>query len=157
MAFFQFCEWFIQKTAALRARHRNILLILDGYAAHKSFRCFNLLHQNNIVVIALPALSSRRTQVLDFSIFSPLKTELCNALNERILVPEGSVRNDVYTLFELIHNAYKESGTYSNRVNCFKACGLWCAERLRALMDLSRSQIYLTTNAMSPEKTLLIR
>ena len=59
--FFQFCEWFIEQTAALRARHRNILLTLDGYGAHKTFKCLNLLRKTNIVVIALPAHSSHRT------------------------------------------------------------------------------------------------
>ena len=47
--------------------------------------------ENNIVVISLPAYSSHRTQVLDFSIFSPFNTKIRNALNELILEPIGSV------------------------------------------------------------------
>ena len=70
------------------------------------------------------------------SIFSPFKTKLRDALNERILAPSGSVRNDIYTLCELIHNAYKESVTYSNINNGFKACAVWCAVRRRAISEV---------------------
>ena len=76
------------------------------------------------------------TQVLDFSIFSLFRTKLRNALNERILAPTGSLRNDIYTLCELIHNAYKESVTYSNIINGFRACGVWYAVRRRAIPEV---------------------
>ena len=85
---------------------------------------------------ALPAHSSHWTQVLDFSIFSPFKTKLRNALNAGILASTGLVRNDIYTLCELIHNAYKDCVTYSNIFNCFKACGVWFAVRHRAIPEV---------------------
>jgi len=75
----------------------------------------------------LPSLTSHRTQVLDYSIFSPFKTHLRNALNERTILNAGS--NDVYTLCEMLHTAYKQSVTYSNILNGFNACGIWRSGR----------------------------
>ena len=76
-----FAEWFVSATAEVRSRHRNIVLTLDGYGAHKSVKALQFLKKNNIVVTALPAHTIYRTQVLDYSIFSPFKTYLRNALN----------------------------------------------------------------------------
>ena len=81
--FLQFCEWFSKQTAAQRGCHCNTVSTVDGYGAPETFRCLHLLPKENIVVIALPTDSSRRTQVLDFSIFSLFNTKLRNALNER--------------------------------------------------------------------------
>ena len=131
-----FADWFVSATVELRSRHRNIVLTLDGYGAHKSFQALELLKRNNIFVIALPAHTSHRTQVLDYSIFSPFKTYLRNALNERVLTTSGSVRNDIYTLCELVHDAYKRAWTYNNIVSGFLACGLWCPRRKRPLPEV---------------------
>lgn len=119
-------------------------MTLDGYGAHTTSKRLNFLRQNNDVVIALPAHWSHRTQALAFYIFYPFKTyifypfntKMRNALNERILAAEGSVRNDIYIPGGLIDNAYKEQVTYSNIVNGFKACGEFCALRRRALPEV---------------------
>ena len=86
-----FAEWFVLATAELQPRHRNILLTRDGYGAHKSFKALQLSKKKNIVVIALLAHTRHRTQVLDYSIFSPFKTYLRNALNDRVLKTAGSI------------------------------------------------------------------
>ena len=131
-----FAEWFVSATEELRSRHRNIVLTFDGYGAHKSFKALHLLKKNNIVVIALPAHTSHRTQVLDYSIFSRFKTYLRNALNDRVLATAGSMRNGIYTLCELVHDAFKRALIYSNIVSGFLACGLWCPRRKRPLPEV---------------------
>ena len=42
----------------------------------------------------------------------------------------------IYSQCELIHNVYNESVTYANIVNGFKACGVWCAVRRRAIPEV---------------------
>lgn len=53
-----FLKWahnFVQETRLLRREGRKILLVMDGYACHVSFRTLSLLKENNIVVAGLPA------------------------------------------------------------------------------------------------------
>lgn len=100
-------EWFVTATTELQSRHRNIVLTLDRYGGHKSFKALQHLKNNNIVVIALPAHTSRRTQVFYYSIFSLFKRYLRNALSDRVVKSAGAIRNDVYTLCDLVHDAYK--------------------------------------------------
>lgn len=124
--FSAFSQWFVTATEVVRALHGKIILILDEYGAHKSFKALRLMRVNNIIVIALPVHTSHRTQVLDHSIFSPFKTYLRNALKECVLTTAGAGRKNVYTLCELVYDAYKRALSYNNIVSGFLACGLWC-------------------------------
>ena len=103
--FFEFCQNFVLKTASLRRRHKSLVFTMDGYGAHTTYKALQYLHDNNIHVIALHAHTSHRTQTLDYSVFSPFKTYLRNAMNERSLGSAAEVRNDIYTLCELLHAA----------------------------------------------------
>ena len=93
---------------------------MDGYGARIIYKALQYLRDNNIHVIALPAHTCDRTQTLDYSVVSPFKTYLRNAMNERSLGSAAEVRNDIYTLCELFHAAYRKSVTYTNIVNGFK-------------------------------------
>ena len=125
--FYNWVQAFVKETTELRKVHNFLVLTLDGFAGHLSFQSLNLLKENNILVVALPAHTSHRMQVLDYTVFSPFKNSLTKRINERIiLVGASAMRNDVYTLCELVHEAYKEAVTYKNIVAGFKACGIWC-------------------------------
>ena len=93
--FFEFCQNFVLETASLRRRHKNLVLTMDGYGAHTTYKALQYLRDNNIQVIALPAHTRRRTQTLDYSVFSPFKTYLWNTMNERSLGSAAEVRNDI--------------------------------------------------------------
>ena len=84
--FLRFCENFVSETKVLRQRHKNLILTMDGYGAHTSYKALSLLRENKIHVVALPAHTSHRTQTLDYSVFSPFKTYLRNAMNDRSLI-----------------------------------------------------------------------
>lgn len=74
-----FYEWtnrFIAETSNLRKRFRYIVLIMDGYSAHVSYKALQNLHQHSIIAVGLPAHSSHRTQVLDVSVFSSFKSSI---------------------------------------------------------------------------------
>lgn len=62
MAIFEQCATlFVHKTHDLRQRHKNILLILDGFRGHISFKALQLIRNNNICFVALPAHSIHLT------------------------------------------------------------------------------------------------
>ena len=94
------------------------------------------LRANNIHIIALPAHTSHRTETLDNSIFLRFKTYLSDVLNDCSLVTAAEVRNEIYTLCELLHATYKKAVTYNNIVNGFKGCGVWCSIRKTAISDV---------------------
>lgn len=128
--FFQWAEHFVRETETLRNRHRHIVLLMDGYAAHVTYKTLKYLTENRVIVVALPAHTSHRTQVLDYTVFSPFKTSLRNALNRRASVSSsGNFRSDVYTLCEIIHSSYRQALTYDNITKGFKSCGIWCQRR----------------------------
>lgn len=137
--FYQWASRFVRETADLRKQHNHLVLTLDGFTGHTCLKALQLLRDNGIVVIALPAHTSHRTQSLDYSVFSPFKAKLTNHLNNRTVYSAmHCARNDVYTLCELIHEAYKEAVTYKNIVNGFRACGVWCEQRKSANPDVIR-------------------
>lgn len=103
-----FSEWsgrFIHETTELRSRHTKIELIMDGFGGHMSFSAISHFHKNGVFVVALPAHSSQRTQLLDFSICSSFK----NSFNDRILGINKEQRNDIFTLCEMMHKLYSSS------------------------------------------------
>ena len=138
--FLEFVEWFIEQTTALRSRYRNLVLTMDGYGAHTSFKALKRLRDMNINVVALPAHTSHRTQTLDYSVFSPFKNYLRNSLNDRGLVAGSQQRNDIYTLCEIIHESYKKSVTNTNIVNGFKAWGVWCTVMQNAVPEVIQAR-----------------
>lgn len=102
------------------------------------------MKDNNIIAIALPAHTSHRTQVLNYFIFSLFKTYLRNAFNERLMTTAGAGRNNVSTVCELVHDAYKRALKYNNIVSDFLACRLWCPKRQRPVPEVIKLA-YITT------------
>lgn len=124
--FFLWCQRFVSETEDLRRRVGHIVITLDGFGAHITFGALSFLRAHNVVAVALPAHTSHRTQVLDYTVFSPYKTRFRNLLNKRTVCSDSNVRNDVYSLCEMLHESYKAALTYSNIVNGFRSCGIWC-------------------------------
>ena len=113
------------ETKKLREKHTNILLTLDGFGAHCTFATLQLLRSHGIITIGLPAHTSHRLQVLDYTVFSPFKTEFRNGMNRRALIQTEHTRNDVYLVCEMLKVAYYKYVTFRNIVAGFKSCGLW--------------------------------
>lgn len=94
-----FLEWMrrlVEETNDLGRKHKYIFLTLDDYGAHWSFQALNVIMENHIFAIGLPAQRSHRTQVLDYSVLSPFKNKLRNLLIDRAIA-QNSELNDVYT------------------------------------------------------------
>jgi len=118
----------------------NIILFYDGYGAYLAFRSLVILRQNNVIVVALLAHTSHRTQVLDYNVFSPYNSYFRNAPNRLVVAGGAEKRNDVYTLCEILNDAYNEAVTPKNIINGFRCFGLWCNVRKGVLIDVTRSR-----------------
>ena len=71
-----FYSWslnFFKKTENLRRNNRELLLIMDLYAAHMKLKKLKLLRNNNVLFIVIPSHTSHVLQPLDISVFGSLK------------------------------------------------------------------------------------
>lgn len=75
----------------------KLILIMDGYTCHVSYKTPSLLRDNRIVVSGLPEHTSYAIQPLDVSIVGPLK-EFLRHLNVRTITTKRSDRNDIFTV-----------------------------------------------------------
>jgi hypothetical protein len=122
---------FVEETTFKRNRRINqarfVVLVLDGYSGHIQYKTLSLLRENNIVVLALPAHTSHRTQVLDYTVFAPLKTEFRSLLDGRCMnsASNSELNNNLYTFCEFLSKAYFKSLSRSNIVSGFKHTGVW--------------------------------
>ena len=123
---------FLDETRELRKRGQYLMTILDGYSAHIQFNALNLFHQNRVIVVALPALSSHRLQPLDVSVFAAYKSYL-EAETHR----SSSVRSilSAFDIGSIISYAYGKCMTISNMRNGFMRCGIWDPETLSTNVD----------------------
>lgn len=103
------------------------MLNLDGFTCHKNSCALQLLNKYNIVVVSFPAHKIHHKLKLGYCIFSPLKAKMSNLLSTHM--PQfanaaSSTSKYIYTLYKPIHDACKDSITYRNIFNGFKACSI---------------------------------
>lgn len=106
-------------------RHRKLLLALDGYSAHCSYKVLKPFKETFMVFVGLSARTRHSNQQLDFSVFSPYKTEIHNALNRRTLVVKDETKDEIYMVCELLSNAENHALFFQNIIRGFSSCGLW--------------------------------
>lgn len=95
-----------------RGRFRRIVLIFDSYGDHVSYRVVKLFIHNDIVVVGVPEHYSHRTQPRDYAVYSPYKTAFWNQLNNRSLSVKENQHDDLYTVCELLADAYNQVVTF---------------------------------------------
>ena len=102
------------------------LLIMDGLKAHLMNDIANELTQNNVLTVCLPAHSSHLLQVLDLSIFGPMKLYYRNAKsklfensNRKMAKKIEKIINSFYhaTYMGNIYSGWNESGVTLNFMN----------------------------------------
>lgn len=122
-----FYNWacnFVRDTKDLTANGRKLLLIYDGYRSHMSLQVLQLLHQNGIIVYALPAHTSGKTQPLDVCLFSPFKDALNEAMNLCISQDKDD-KWDTFSFCDMLKFAYEKSFTPQNIKSGFRKAGLY--------------------------------
>ena len=121
-------EWFtktfiLQATAHHENPDKTIILVLDGYASHKTPEMFRATLENNIEFHFLPPHTTHQLQPLDVGVFGSLQRkwqERCNEIisETNMEVPRSQfvkeymgIRNKVFTP-ELIQLAWKKAGAW---------------------------------------------
>ena len=128
-----FCEWtssFVDYVSDLTANDRKLLLIYDGYRSHMSLSVLQLFAENNIVIYALPAHTSGKTQPLDVVAFSVFKRKL----NDIIFETADRFLGAPVTVFEftdLLTAAYTATFTRKTIRSSFVRSGVWPVDHKR--------------------------
>lgn len=130
-----FLEWariFVSSVRDLTTNGRKVLLIYDAYRSHLSLQVLRLFRDNGVVVYALPAHSSGKTQPLDVVCFSVFK----NALNKSLNAAASTDKLDVYDSFDfcgMLKSAFWPAFTEQNNKSAFVRSGIWPLEPFRLL------------------------
>ena len=115
---------FIEFTNDLRCKNRKVLLIYDGYRSHPSLEVLKLFLLNNIIVYALLAHMSGKTQPLDTVLFSVFKQSL-NRNIRNVTLSEEQRELNMFVTCALLSRAHEKSFTPSNML-VFVGRGLAC-------------------------------
>ena len=126
---------------------RKVLLILDGYRSHMSLAALETLDFNNVIVYALPAHTSGKTQPLDVTIFSPFKSVLNEAINLAIAKDEQNTW-DTFAFCSMLRYAYKKSFSNGNIISAFRRSGIWPLDAYQ-LLSIPRPQSHMHQVTMS--------
>eukprot|EP00171_Calliarthron_tuberculosum_P005363 IDg5363t1 len=73
----------------------------------------------------LPAHTSHVLQPLDVGVFAPLKEKFRQQLSTRCVTSRKDARNDIFTVCELLTDAYQQTVTATNIIGGFRRSGLW--------------------------------
>eukprot|EP00171_Calliarthron_tuberculosum_P002273 IDg2273t1 len=130
--FLGWARLFVDSVRDLTANGRKVLLIFDAYRSHMSLQVIQLFHDNGVVVYALPAHTSGKTQPLDVVTFSVFK----NALNEALNAAASTDKLDVYNTFDLcgmLKTAFEPAFSEQNIKSSFARSGIWPLDPSRLL------------------------
>lgn len=123
---FYWAQGFLKETSHLIISDgQKILLIMDGYACHVSFRTLSLRKENDILVAGLLAHTSHVLQSLKISVFGPLKEDFVILLNMRTITTNNDERSVIFTICELLRNAYHAFFNPQNAIAVFFRIGIW--------------------------------
>ena len=127
---------FVDYTKDLRLLGRKVLLIYDAYRSHISLEVLEVFLRNGIVVYALPAHSSGKTQPVDVVLFAAFKGALNNAVSNCSGFCDGRTL-DLFDLCSVMRKSYEVSFTRRNVMAGFRRAGLWPLDGSR-LLDTPR-------------------
>eukprot|EP00171_Calliarthron_tuberculosum_P006015 IDg6015t1 len=154
--FFNWAKVFVESVRDLTAGGCKVLLIYDAYRSHMSLNVLNLFRQNGIVVYALQAHTSGKTQPLDVVVFSAFK----NALNESLNAAASSDCLDVYDTFDfcgMLSSAFRKYFTPENVISSFRRSGIWPLDSSKLLSSpcpASEAEIYRVLTPIDLQRLL---
>ena len=113
---YDWAKKFLEDTAELRKKSQYMLLLIDRYGAHVQFNTLQLMKENWVIVIAMPAHTSHRLQPLDVSVFSVYKSYIQKEIHN---MAKCKTILDSFDIAICIRNAYSSSHTTANIVSGF--------------------------------------
>jgi len=131
-AFLDWAKHFIIHVRDLTQNGRKVLLTFDGYRSHMSLRVLQLLHDNSVVVYALPAHTSGKTQPCDVQLFGAFKTRLNEVICEAA-DPFRISQFDTFDFCNFLRQSMDDTFTRQSIVSTFRKSGLWPIDPSRLL------------------------
>lgn len=119
---------FVKETKKVRAGGKNMVLVLDGYGGHIQYPFLQLMKDNRIVVIALPAHTSHVLQPLDITVFAAYKSFLEEELHR---ASRFLSKLNYFTVGRCISNAYAKEFVAPTISSVFTRAGLWNTETFK--------------------------
>lgn len=116
---------FIKETQYLRRDGRNMLLIMDRYACNIAIKTLQLLCDNDITVSGRPFHTSDVLMPLEVSVFGLLREKFRRLLSFWKITKTKDDRNDVFTIREILRDAYHVCVNEHNEIAGFPHTGLW--------------------------------
>eukprot|EP00171_Calliarthron_tuberculosum_P005712 IDg5712t1 len=130
--FYNWALLFIESVRDLTANGRKVLLTYDAYRAHMSLPVLELFDRKGIVVYALPAHTSGKTQPCDVVLFAAFRAALTDAMI-RLVQKDAARQLDMYDYCSILREAYHQAFTRDNIVASFRRSGLWPVDPSRLL------------------------
>lgn len=103
---------------------------MDGYACHMSYKTIYIIRNYSVLVDWLPTHTSHVLLSLDYSVFSALK-KIKRLLSRRTITTSKDTFNNVFTIYEVLWNAYNTAVTPRNEISGFRGTGIWNNETHR--------------------------
>lgn len=114
----------MEHVSGLTANGRTVLLSYDCYRSHMNVRVLKLLENNGIVVHALSAHTSGKTQPFEVKLFSKFKMKLKDVIADAI-VPFTVDKLDVFDFCGMMWQAFDETLTCLTMSKTIRKAGIW--------------------------------
>eukprot|EP00171_Calliarthron_tuberculosum_P002640 IDg2640t1 len=121
--FVSWCKHFVQRVEYLTREGKKVLLVYDGYRAHMSLECLQILKDGSVEVYVIPAHTSGVTQPLDVGVYSSFK----NRINENLLAMTEATTGplSLYDMCSAFCAAYNNAFRRENIMSGFAKSALW--------------------------------
>lgn len=124
--YFKFMEHFIKHTKP--SKEERVLLIIDNDESHLSVETLNLASNSGVVILTFPPHTSHRLQPLDLAVYCPFKTYYHQEVEAWHIKNPGKTF-DIYSVAEIVGQAYPRAFTTSNITSGFKKSGIYPLDR----------------------------
>ena len=144
-----FQEWFQNHFLVHAPSSRPLLLLLDGHSLHYNLSTLRMAADEGIILFCLPPHTAHLLQPLDNGVFSSLKEHWKQECQQFYARNPGKVvtrRN----FMEVFQQAWVKGMSMSNVIGCFRAAGIYPADRRVVLSQLG---LGTTVNPSSPTPT----
>lgn len=102
---------------------RPLVLTVDGYSGHHSYKLFNWCHENEVILIILYPNSTHILQVCDVAMFSPIKCKYTELHQEWKIQNPEKIFNEV-EFVKVLKRVNNEVIKKESIVNGWRATGL---------------------------------
>lgn len=124
--YLQLMEHFIKQTKP--SKDERVLLLIDNHETHLSLQTLQLASEAGVVVLTFPPHSSHRLQPLDVSVYFPFKAFYNQGVEAWHINNPGKTM-DIYSVAEVVGQAYPRAFTTSNITSGFKKTGIFPLDR----------------------------